>query len=180
MAPLKTIKAVAEGFEGLVLSPFILSLARSAEKIVAKLQEEGPNWSGEFSNSWQIESPSKVSTGSKQTGAPTKLKAPILTPKEFKFKPEIKYTIRNISPYAAYALDLKEGRFYPRTPKLSNKTIQTGSRPNAPHKRGAVTPGDGTASSSAELDWYTTYVNSGNLDRAIQVELDKNLRNLKV
>jgi hypothetical protein len=179
---------LAEKLEAGFLAPFIVGVAQSAQGVVKDLQELGPSWSGEFANSWEIASESKVSSGTGASGAPQRLLAPILTPKEYKQKPEVKYYIANKSPHADYALDLREGRFFPpenqptRNPAAaSGKTIRTGSRALSEHKRGDLTGnGEGQATSSAELDWYTTYVRGGKLDKAISLYMDQALRNVRL
>jgi len=174
---MKLLENIEAGF----LSPFILGVAQSAQGVVKELQERGPSWSGKFANSWEIASESKVSSGSGSPGAPQRLPAPILTPKEYKFKPEVKYYIANKSQHADYALDLKEGRFWPNgEPKAPRDVVLSGSRPNKDHKRGAVQPGDGEATSSAELDWYVRYIQEKHLDKTISLYMDKALRNVKL
>lgn len=179
---------LAEKIEAAVFAPFILGVAQTAQGVVRELQELGPSWSGEFANSWEIASESKVSSGTGAPGAPQRLLAPILTPKEYKQKPEIKYYIANKAPHADYALDLREGRFFPPQSQpvrdaaaASGKTIRTGSRSLSEHKRGDLSGnGAGQATSSAELDWYTTYVRGGKLDKAISLYMDQALRNVKL
>jgi len=179
---------LAEKLEAGFLAPFILGVAQSAQGVVKDLQEKGPAWSGEFANSWEIASASKVSSGTGAPGAPQRLLAPILTVDEYKFKPEVKYYIANKAPHADYALDLREGRFAPssafpqRDPAAaSGKTIRTGSRSPGPHKRGDLS-GNGASSgtSSAELDWYATYISGGRLDKTISLYMDTALRNVKL
>jgi hypothetical protein len=172
---------LAEKLEAGFLAPFILGVAQSAQGVVKDLQERGPSWSGEFANSWEIASESKVSSGTGATGAPQRLLAPILTPNEYKFKPVVKYYIANKSPHADYALDLKEGRFWPDgEPKAPRDIVLSGSRPSGDHKRGAVQPGDGQATSSAELDWYVRYIQEKHLDKTISLYMDQALRNVKL
>lgn len=179
---------LAEKLEAGFLAPFILGVAQSAQGVVKELQELGPSWSGEFANSWEIASESKAASGTGTPGAPQRLLAPILTPKEYKQKPEIKYYIANKAPHADYALDLREGRFFPPQSQpvrdaaaASGKTIRTGSRSSSEHKRGDLSGnGAGQATSSAELDWYTTYVRGGKLDKAISLYMDQALRNVKL
>lgn len=179
---------LAEKLEAGFLAPFIVGVAQSAQGVVKDLQQKGPAWSGKFANSWEIASASKVSSGTGSPGAPQRILAPILTVKEFKFKPEIKYYIANKAPHADYALDLKEGRFFPPESQplrdaaaSGGKTIRTGSRSAGVHKRGDLTGnGDRAGTSSAELDWYATYIQGGNLDKTISLYMDTALRNVKL
>lgn len=179
---------LAEKLEAGVLAPFIVGVAQSAQGVVRELQDKGPAWSGEFANSWEIASASKVSSGSGATGAPQRLLAPILTVEEYKFKPEVKYYIANKAPHADYALDLREGRFSPPTDQqqrdpaaASGKTIRSGSRPTGSHKRGDLSGnGEGKGTSSADLDWYSTYIQGGQLDKSISLYMDAALRNVRL
>ena len=179
---------LAQKLEAGFLAPFIVGVAQSAQGIVKDLQERGPSWSGEFANSWEIASESKVSSGSGALGAPQRLLAPILTVEQYKFKPEIKYYIANKADHADYALDIKEGRFFPPeaqpfrdTAASAGKTIRTGSRSTNPHKRGNLnSTGGGEGTSSAELDWYATYIQGGGLDKAVSLYMDTALRNVKL
>lgn len=177
-----------EKIEAGFFAPFILGAAQSAQGVVKELQTLGPAWSGSFANSWEIASESKVSSGSGAPGAPQSILAPILTPQEYKYKPQIKYYIANKSPYADYALDIKEGRFFvPQNDPIRNaaaasgKTIRTGSRSLDPHKRGDIFgSGGGQATSSAELDWYATYVQGGRFDRTISLYMDQAMRKVRL
>ena len=179
--PLNELYKLAEKIEAGALSPFILGVAQSAQGVVKDLQEIGPAWSGEFSNSWEIASASKVSSGTGATGAPQRLLAPILTPSEYKFKPTIKYYIANKAPHADIAMDLVEGRFYPNgEPKAPRHVVASGTRPSGLHKRGAVQPGEGKATSSAEQDWYARYIQEKRIDKTISLYMDQALRNVKL
>jgi hypothetical protein len=167
--------------EGGVLYFFKVGIKNTAENIVKDLQEQGPTWSGRFGNSWEIASASKVSSGSGALGVAQPIEAPLLSNDEFKFKPEVKYYIANKAAHADYALDLKEGKFKPEgEPLADRKIVRSGSRPNADHKRGAVISGDGSATSSAELDWYITYLNGGKIDKTVSLYMDQALRNVKL
>lgn len=178
----KTLRELAEQAETLFFKPLSIACQLSAEGIVRDLQEAGPSWTGKFSNSYQISSPSKVITGSRAAGAPQKIKAPGLTGQEVRTKPEVKFKIDNVAPYKDYALDLKEGKFWPKVPKSSDKVpvVQGGLRPSTEHKRGQVSSGGGGAISTAPLDWYTTYVQGKKMDSTVQLVLDKHFNDLKL
>ena len=168
---------LAEKLEAGFLAPFILGVARSAQAVVAELQEAGPAWSGKFSNSWEIATATKVSSGSGAEGAPQRLQAPILTPEQFKFKPEIKYYIANKSPYADVALDLKEGNFeYPGFEP--RKEAKRGKRVGG--IRGDLIGTKGPNRSTAPLDWYRTYIQGGGLDKAINLYMQESLRDVRL
>lgn len=173
------LKKLAENLDRLATAAFSRGPARAAEQVVADLQERGPQWTGRFSNSWVIASGSRQTEGSGNTGAAVRLSAPLLTGRELLFKPEIKYTIFNKSPYADYAQDLAEGYFWPPkdAPDPIGKNINYGARVN-PSRRGELS-GAGGARSTAPLDWFTDYVNGGKFDKTVQVawlgELPKKL-----
>ena len=169
---------LAEKLESGFLAPFILGVAQSAQAVVKDLQELGPAWSGKFSNSWEIASASKVSSGSGAAGAPQRLLAPILTVDEFKLKPELKYYIANKSPHADVALDLVESSYrYPGFEPI--KTAQRGNRISGIRGDLSVTS-RGPNRRTAPLDWYTTYVRGGKIDKRISTYMDQALRNVKL
>ena len=168
---------LAEKLEAGFLAPFILGVARSAQGVVRELQEAGPAWSGKFSNSWEIATANKVSSGTAAPGAPQRLLAPILTPEQFKFKPEIKYYIANKAPYADIALDLKEGNFiHPGFEPI--KEAQRGTRTS--DIRGNLTGTTGPNRRTAPLDWYTTYIRGGKIDKAINLYMQESMRNVQL
>ncbi len=169
---------LAEKLEAAVLAPLILGAARSAQGVVKDLQELGPAWSGQFSNSWEIASESKVSSGSGSPGAPQRLLAPILTPKEYKFKPEVKYYIANKAPHADVALDLVESTYrYPGFGPI--KEAERGNRTSG--TRGDLSlQADGPNQRTAPLDWYTTYIRGGKIDKTISLYMDQALRSVKL
>jgi hypothetical protein len=174
---------LAEKLEAGFLAPFILGVARSAQGVVKDLQELGPTWSGEFANSWEIASSSKVTSGSGAPGAPQRLLAPILTVSEYKFKPEVKYYIANKAPHADVALDLA-----PYIPEL-DKNVDFGNPQKGNKRRYGFRPeggrrgelsGSGPNSASAPLDWYARYIRGGRLDKTISVYMDQAMRNVKL
>jgi len=169
---------LAEKLEAAVLAPFILGAARSAQGVVKDLQELGPAWSGEFSNSWEIASQSKVSSGSGSPGAPQRLLAPILTSSEYKFKPEVKYYIANKAPHADVALDLVESTYrYPGFEPI--KEAERGNRISG--IRGDLSlQANGPNRRTAALDWYTTDIRGGRIDKTISLYMDQALRSVKL
>lgn len=177
------ILQLAEKLEAGFLSPFIVGVARSAQAVVKDLQDAGPSWSGEFANSWEIASASKVTSGSGAPGAPQRLLAPILTVSEYKFNPEVKYYIANKAPHADVALDLA-----PYIPELDKNTplgkpqkankLRYGFRPEG-GRRGDLA-GSGPNRATAPLDWYANYVRGGRIDKTISVYMDQAMRNVKL
>lgn len=169
---------LAQKIEAGFLAPFLVGVAQSAQAVVKDLQEQGPAWSGEFANSWEIASPSKVSSGSGSPGPTQRLLAPILTPDEFKFKPAVKYYIANKAPHADVALDLVEGSYrYPGFEPL--KESERGNRISGIRGDLSVNP-TGPNRRTAPLDWYTTYIRGGSIDKRISTYMDQSLRNVKL
>ena len=169
---------LAEKLEAAVLAPLILGAARSAQAVVKDLQELGPAWSGEFSNSWEIATESKVSSGSGSPGQSQRLLAPILTPKEYKFKPEVKYYIANKAPHADVALDLVESTYrYPGTDPI--KQAERGNRISGIRGDFSVQE-NGPNRRTAPLDWYTTYIRGGKIDKTVSLYMDQALRSVKL
>jgi len=168
----------------------------SAIKVVTELQDRGPSWSGKFSNSWVIKTPSKTFTCPNfgQPGEPRRIKKLSVTGREVLasefLKNSIVFEIFNDSPlnysgvaYKDYALDKKEGRPYrnevwgltPQTNKgrSSLQTVNTGRKPTS--RRGDIGGGSSNSMSSrtAPLDWFPTYVQGGEINRAIRIEMDQ-------
>lgn len=169
---------LAQKIEAGFLAPFIVGVAQSAQAVVKDLQELGPAWSGEFSNSWEIASASKVSSGSGSAGPPQKLLAPILTTDEYKFKPEVKYYIANKAPHADIALDLVESTYrYPGFEPI--KEAERGDRVTGLRGDLAVNT-NGSNRRTAPLDWYTTYLRGGAIDKRISTYMDQALRNVRL
>ena len=168
----------------------------SAIKVVTELQDRGPSWSGKFSNSWVIKTPSKTFTCPNfgQPGEPRRIEKLSVTGREVLasefLKNSIVFEIFNDSPlnysgvaYKDYALDKKEGRPYrnevwgltPQTNKgrSSLQTVNTGRKSTS--RRGDIGGGSSNSMSSrtAPLDWFPTYVQGGEINRAIRIEMDQ-------
>lgn len=94
--------------------------SRAAKRTIKELQQEGPSWTGQFSNSYQIETPDgRVYKGDGQPGEPRPIKLPIglLTGRQnvrgsAPLKDRAVTTISNFSDYAAEATDVVESAFY--------------------------------------------------------------------
>jgi hypothetical protein len=171
---IKKLQNLVRDIEAAFIAPISIGLGRSAEAVVQDLQVKGPVWSGRFSNSWEISSPSKVVTGDGQADLPVPLRAPVLLPDEIKFKPEVKYRIRNVAPYADVALDLREGTFiypgYEPRKAAVRGTRRSGIRGDVPNS------GDGPNRRTADLDWYSTYIQGKQLDSRIRLYMDQAFR----
>lgn len=164
---------------------------RSAERVVSDLQQEGPSWTGRFSNSWQISEGRTRVSGNGQAGEPIPLQfptAPTAGSRQFTKNDVIVFSILNTSPYKDLAMDKIEGVFerpkdapVPQTQLGLSKwdPVNQGRRPNS--KRGQTGGGSTNSSSSrtAILDWYTNYVDSGRIQRVIQTELSTAVQRLR-
>ena len=152
---------------------------KGAEVIVDALQERGPQWSGRFSNSLVIRTPSRSTRPSQKRVKPEKVKAPQVTGREVVFKNSWLVSIENVAPYAAIAMDLEEGKFsrgwYLKGPVAdSSKWDRTGGGrrlgPSVPPmKRGVINYGEGgMASRTADLDWFSTFRRGGKIGQIIK------------
>jgi hypothetical protein len=158
---------------------------RVAERIVREMQQAGPNWSGEFSNSWQIETPTTTVRGTGKRGEPQPIYAPVLTgqqvTKSFLTKDSVVFRITNFAPHALEAIDAvqHDRRYYARrltpqpTTTLGRQKWEIFGPRSVSSYRGQTGGGSGLSNSSrtAPLDWFATYASS-NLGRAVQLEMD--------
>ena len=158
---------------------------RAAERVVQELQQAGPSWTGRFSNSWQIQTPTRLVKGSGQAGEPIPLSTPSLRGREvsrsFISKDSVVFTISNFSNHTLEAIDAVEhDRTYYANRKTAKPTTQLGLRkwevagPRADVSyRGQIGGGSEGSNSSrtADLDWFAAYA-SAQLDRAVQIEMD--------
>ena len=181
----KKIQAI-KNIDQTIAAFFLSSAQGSAMQIVKDLQDEGPSWTGKFSNSWQITTPSnKVfkCQSPEGEGNPTKINLPSVTGREVLksafLKDSVVFHIENISPVKLQAMDLKRDKFIRPTPEpetplgLSKWEIGRGGRAN-PTLRGSIHTGKGSnASRTAKLHWFKHYIRGGTMDRTIKIEMDK-------
>jgi len=167
----------------------------AAERAVRELQQEGPSWSGKFSNSWQIKSPlgsTGSSKGDGQTGEPRAIFTPAVTGRQVAksvfTKDKIVFTISNFAEYAAEATDLIESAFirppgqpFPQTQLGRSKFREGDGGRQQPSYRGYVGGGnpDSESGATADLDWFASYVEGGKLDRAVRIEMDDLFKGLQ-
>ena len=176
--------------------------SRAAQRTVKELQQEGPSWTGRFSNSYQIETPDgRIYKGDGQPGEPRPIKLPVglLTGRQnirgsAPLKDRAVTTISNFHEYAAVATDVEEGLYYrpterpttalgqrkfregdggrPRGGTLSND--QEGTSMQTKSYRGLIGggPDDRESGATADLDWFASYIEGGRLDRAVRIEMD--------
>ena len=188
MARRNDFHKMAEDLDMVGASAVVNGPLASARRVISELQQEGPSWTGRFSNSWKIETLDGRSYGGDgQQGEPRSVKIPLLTGRQaFKTvfnKDKVVYTISNFSPWAGEATDLRESNFYrpterPQTQLGLSKWERSGQkRPIERHPRYDIFGGGkGRASRTASQDWFTKYVTGGKLDRAITIEMDNMLR----
>ena len=147
---------------------YINNLARNAAKeVMNDLAEAGPEWSGEFKDSWVAHSPSAGSSGG--GGYPYKLAdIPQLPVTKKEAERRNKFVIENVAKHAAVAMDLavpSDGFKYPGYGPVGD-VVARGSRPEG-GRRGDVS-GPGDSRSTAPLDWYTLYAKGGKMDKAVE------------
>lgn len=145
---------------------------RAAEKIVRDLQERGPAWTGKFSNSWQVVTPTSVKGGTGAPGRPVPLVIPPLTGQQVTrsllTKNKVVFTISNFSSYAGIATDMEPGTFINPGTDPIKPVDKTGKRQKG--IRGLLV-GQGGNRRTAPLDWFSIYLKAGAIDKAIQVAM---------
>jgi len=166
---------------------------RAAKRTIKELQEEGPSWTGRFSNSYQIETADgRVYKGDGKPGEPRPINLPpgLLTGRQnvrasLPIKDRAVTTISNFSSWAGQATDLVDDHFWRPTPEpqtnLGKRKWERSNlkRPTERHKRYDIysESDPGNASRTADQDWFTTYVTT-RLDRAVTIELDNIFKSL--
>jgi hypothetical protein len=140
----------------------------AAVEIMNDLGRAGPAYSGIFRDSWIAIPVGQGASGSAGGDYPYQISdIPNLSLTRREVGRVTKFTIENTQPYAALALDLEEGVFFPPDEFGPIKTpVKEGNRTG--NRRGNVTDGNGEAKSTAELDWYVTYVNGGGMQKALE------------
>lgn len=144
------------------------AVRRVAVEIMNDLAKAGPHWSGNFRNSWVADAPGYGgSLGNTRGSYPYQLKDVA----KFKGKTSVNnLRITNTSPYALYAMDLKEGVFWPKGTQ-KGPTYAQGMRRTISESnegiRGDVA-GPGFAISTAPKDWFITYIDGGGLRRSLK------------
>ena len=141
------------------------------------LAEAGPEWSGDFKNSWEAVPLGEGSKIGKSGSYPYKLNnIPQLSTSKDAVQKANKLQITNTSEWAEYALDIEEGRFtppnFPRRERPGSpigNVVKTGKRdPNSLTLRGEISGGDGGARITAPLFWYNKYLNGGGLQKSVE------------
>lgn len=142
---------------------------QAALEIMNDLGRLGPAYTGNFRDSWIAVPVGQGASGTAGGDYPYQISdVPNLSLTRREVGRVTKFTIENTQPYAAYALDLEEGRFYPPDEFGPIKEpVRTGSRSGGLTKRGDINSGIGEAKSTAELDWYVNYVSGGGMQKAL-------------
>lgn len=157
---------------------YVNNAARLTTKnIMNDLAEAGPEWSGDFKNSWVAYSPGGTWANANVASGmyPYSLRDIVKLPATKREAERVtKYIIDNVAPHKLIAMDLievdEEDFIYPGYPPRGD-VVARGKRP-ARGKRGNVVSGSGrgsaNATSTAPLDWYTIYLKGGKIRNAIQ------------
>lgn len=141
---------------------------RAAKEIMNGLAEAGPDWTGEFKDSWVASTPT---SGNSSGAYPYRLSdIPKLPATRREASRTTKYVIQNVAKHAAIALDLvdvpREDFKYPGSGPAGD-VVARGTRPSN-GRRGEVIPGKGNARSTAPLDWYPLYAQGGKMQKALE------------
>jgi hypothetical protein len=149
---------------------YVNNLARSsAKEIMNGLAEAGPEWSGEFKDSWVAFAASGGAGGGQYPYQLSDIPKLPATKKET--QRATKFTIKNIAAHAPIALDLvslpREAFRYPGYGPAGD-IVARGTRPEV-GKRGDVSSGGkGNSRSTAPLDWYPLYAQGGKMQKALE------------
>ena len=139
----------------------------AAVEIMNDLAEAGPNWSGRFKNSWVADAPG--SAVGKKANYPYKI-SDVAKLKDTKaaVAKDVKLVVYNTTDYALIAQDLQEGKFFPKD-EPKGPVIKEGKRRTDDKGLGirGDLAGDGNARSTAELDWFLTYIDGGGLAKSL-------------
>ena len=155
----------------LALNKTVRTVARN---IVNALADAGPEWSGDFKDSWAVYS---AGTGAQGTGNfPYRLgDMPQLPTTKRDLARKTRLIIENTAPHAPQALDLEPGEFIFPGSEPQGDIVSRGNRRVSPTStgpavgiRGDIGPGSGNNRSTAPLDWYTTFVASDKMKRAVK------------
>jgi hypothetical protein len=169
----RELDRLGQNLDRLAVAAFSRGPARASEDIVVDLQEAGPVWTGKFANSWQIETTDgRRTAGSGAGGTPRRISAPLLSGRGF-LVDEVRYTISNFSGYADAARDLVESDYIdPGVDPLKN--VERGERVSG-YRGDLILDEDGPNRRTAPLDWYSTYIQGGYIEKTIRLNLDYEL-----
>lgn len=146
----------------------IQSAARHAAKeIMNDLAKSGPNWTGEFANSWVADAPG---VGNGPSGSyPYSIRDTPALPDTIKaVARNPKLVINNTTDYAMQAMDLEEGKFISPGTKPKGDIVLEGKRRGAMRTDIVSTEADPTSFATAPSDWFMTYVKGGGLQKSLE------------
>lgn len=145
---------------------------QAATKIMNDLAEKGPAYSGEFRDSWRALAVDGGSGGGNQGSYPYKISdVPNLKITRKSMERVKVFEIVNTSPYALYAMDIIPGRWITPEGVAPKGGIEFGIVYGKRYGRfrGEVKKdGEAMRVSTAEKDWYTNYVNGGEMSDAVK------------
>lgn len=146
----------------------VQSVARNvAVEIMNDLAVSGPNWTGEFANSWIADAPG-VNKGPTASYPYTIQDTPYLPDTLSAVARNPKLVISNTTDYAMQAMDLEEGVFiYPGTEPLGEVVLE-GKRFGSMRPDISKTAGEPTSRATAPKDWFITYADGGGLQRSLE------------
>lgn len=139
----------------------VTALRQASVEIMNDLAKEGPGYSGEFSSAWYAVPPGGSPGGNRSTDRMYTYDLRNVPKAKFKnLKEGTVYEIVNGMDYAPQALDLEPGTFFQPNKEPIKEPVNRGTRTGdfryevvGKEKRGAV--------STAEANWYNTYVFGG-------------------
>lgn len=149
----------------------INALRNAAKEVINDLAAISPDWSGEFKESWFVETADgKRGREGGEGGKYSLFNIPQLKVQGRNAKGQftaakpvgagrIELFIGNSSPYAQEAMDLIPGSF--RYPGFEPKGQVVAKGKRQDNIRGKIDQGRGNNRSTASLDWYTTYMEGG-------------------
>ena len=156
------------------------ALRQSSVKLMNDLAQAGPAYSGKFSSAWYAV-PKGASVGAnRSTGKIYKYDLRNVPKAKFKsLVPGSYYEIANGMDYAPQALDLRPGEFKKQEsePIQDEDKIKRGVRQK--RIRGNIKEGKGGNLSTAPLNWYTTYIRGGGLERSFEFGVKLGFRNFQ-
>jgi hypothetical protein len=152
-----------------------------SQEVIAELQQRGPSWTGQFSNSWELAEGNKAVSGNRAQGEPLAVIFPKAPPnfRKMSSAKELVFRITNITPQPLkdIALDKTEGTFQHITPlpqtALGRSKYEefTQGRSFQSRRGDAGTGGVGLSSRTAAPDWYVDYLSGGYIPRIIKTHL---------
>lgn len=147
------------------------SLRSATRKVISELQEQGPNYSGQFKAKWFSQAEGRGNKVFASVGVPR------FTDEQLK-KGTPAILIGNSAPYAQEAMDLMPGIFRSQAQDPNKEPVAVGKRVG--RMRGQVRDlpssdiedivknGRKPSFSTAEPNWFTTYMEGGGFDKAFK------------